>query len=103
MSFQNFKYICTMKKEEQIKIFIDAIKKSDIAIVHDVTNTEYYFEEGFGVYCEFEYQIDDRIERMDSEVSTKMKEIIGAQYGVSLDRVDAFPNGYAAYKLTIDE
>ena len=31
-----------------------------------------------------------------------LKNIIGDSYGVNISRVDAFPNGYSAYKVTID-
>lgn len=90
-----------MEKEDYIKLFTDAIKESDKAIVFEVKNTECdIYDEG--IYFEFDYQIDDRIERMDNDVESNIQKIIGDNYGVSISRNDAFPNGYAAYTVTID-
>lgn len=82
-------------------MFIKAIKKADKAVVFKIENTECDVDED-GVYFEFDYQIDDRKSRLDSDVEDKIKKIIGDGYGVSVDRKDAFPNGYAAYTVTID-
>ena len=90
-----------MTKEEYIKLFTDVIKKSDKAIVFSIENTECNIDDE-GIYFEFDYQIDDRIERMDDDVKSNIKKIIGDKYGVSIRRNDAFPNGYAAYTITID-
>lgn len=92
-----------MAKPEYIEFFIDAIKKSDEAIYgeievdsEEIDKSEDYF------YFEFNYQIDDRIERMDKDVIASMKKILGEDYGVSINRLDAFPNGYASYSIKID-
>ena len=90
-----------MTKEEYIKLFTDVIKKSDKAMVFEIENTECNIDDE-GIYFEFDYQIDDRIERMDDDVKSNIKKIIGDKYGVSIRRNDAFPNGYAAYTITID-
>jgi hypothetical protein len=96
-----------MKKEEKdyIKLFTDAIKKSDEALVYDIQVEHSSIEEEDGegyVYFDLAYQIDDRIERLDSEVQDNIQKILGDNFGVLIDRVDAFPNGYAAYRITID-
>lgn len=90
-----------MEKKEYIKLFTNAIKKSDEAIVFKIKNTECDISDE-GIYFEFDYQIDDKIERLDSEVESKIQNILGDQYGVSISRNDAFPNGYASYTITID-
>lgn len=103
-----------MTKKEYNKLFIDAIKKSDKALDGNITvdteiiNTkdDYDYdvkEEDLGIYFEYKYQIDDRIERMDEDVVDSMKKILGEEYGVSIDRLDAYPNGYAYYSITIDK
>lgn len=90
-----------MKKEVYIKLFTDAIKNSEKAIVFEVKNTENIIEDD-GIYFEFDYQIDDRVERMDDDVKLNIEKILGDEYGVSISRNDAFPNGYASYTITID-
>ena len=90
-----------MTKKEYIKLFTKAIKKSDKALVFDIENTECAIDED-GVYFEFDYQIDDRKNRLDTDVVLNIKKWIGDEYGVSINRVDVFPNGYAAYTITID-
>ena len=90
-----------MEKEDYIKLFTDAIKKSDNSIVFEIENTGCVIDDD-GIYFKFDYQIDDRIKRMDGDVESNIKKIIGDKYGVSVSRNDAFPNGYAAYTITID-
>ena len=90
-----------MKKKDYIKLFTDAIKKSDSAIVFRIKNTRSYIGDD-RVYFAFDYQIDDRIGRMDNDVKSNIEKIIGDKYKVSVNRNDAFPNGYAAYTVTID-
>lgn len=103
-----------MTKEQYNKLFTDAIKKSDEALVGEITikaetietKEDYDFdisEEELGIYFEYRYQIDDRIERMDEDVVVEMQKILGPDYGVSINRLDAFPNGYAAYSIKIDK
>jgi hypothetical protein len=90
-----------MSKEDYVKLFTDAIKKSDIAIVFEIDNTSSFIYTT-GIFFQFKYQIDDRIDRMDNDVETNIQKIIGDEYGVSVDRTNAFPNGYAAYTITIN-
>lgn len=103
-----------MTKEQYTKLFTDAIKKSDEALDGEIeikvetieTKEDYDFdisEEELGIYFEYRYQIDDRIERMDKDVVAKMKKILGPDYGVSISRLDAYSNGYAYYSITIDK
>jgi membrane-bound ClpP family serine protease len=50
------------------------------------------------------YQIDDRIDRdSDEEISKKIEEELKEEYGVVVIRMDAFPDGFAAYKVKIDK
>jgi|TARA_R110000824_G_scaffold105368_5_gene249318 hypothetical protein len=94
------------KTKSYIKLFTNAIKKSDEALVFDIEINESSIEDGEDgeefIYFEFLYQIDDRIDRDDNDVKVAIKKEIGDKYGVSIDRMDAFTNGYAAYKVTID-
>jgi hypothetical protein len=103
-----------MTEKEYTKLFTGAIKKSDKALVGEIdidtesveTKEDYDYpvsEDELGIYFRYKYQIDDRIERMDDEVVNKMKKILGPDYGVSIDRLDAYPNGYAYYSITIDK
>jgi hypothetical protein len=103
-----------MTKEQYTKLFIDAIKKSDEALDGEIeikvetieTKEDYDYdinEEELGIYFEYRYQIDDRIERMDEDVVTKMEKILGPDYGISISRLDAYSNGYAYYSITIDK
>ena len=95
-----------MKREEYIKLFTDALTKSEKALVYDIDVDYEDFEEDC-VYVDFSYQIDDRIAtkigRSDEEVEESIKKLIGDSYGVSISRRDAFPNGYAAYIATFDK
>jgi hypothetical protein len=90
-----------MTKEDYVKLFTDAIKKSDSAIVFKIENRVSDIEDDH-IYFLFDYQIDDRKRKIDEDVKLNMKKILGDKYGVSVDRVDAFPNGYAAYTVVID-
>lgn len=87
-------------KDDYVKLFTNAIKKSDRAIVFEIENTVGDIDEDV-VYFEFEYQIDDRIERMDDEVKSNLERILKNKYSVRVNRNDAFPNGYAAYSVSI--
>ena len=91
-----------MNKEELTEFFLEAIKKSEPGLYGEIT-----FEDGFvdddGIYFEFSYQIDDRIDRMDYDVENSMQNILGDEYGVDVRRLDAYPNGYAYYKIIIDK
>jgi hypothetical protein len=94
-----------MERKDYIKLFTDAIKQSEKALVFDI-DIDYDSFDGDEIYIDFSYQIDDRIAdrcgRTDEEVIASIKKIIGDSYGVSIYRQDAFPNGYAAYKATFD-
>lgn len=91
-----------MDKEYYNKKFVDAIKKSDISIVYEI-EVSYFDIDGEDIYFDFEYQIDDRVERLDSDVEDNIKNILGEDYYASVKRLDAFPNGYASYKVTIEK
>lgn len=84
-----------MTKENLIAL----IKKHDPAVVFDI-DVKYY--EADPLYAELAYQIDDRIERMDKDVKDALKAELGKDYYASVERMDAFPNGYAYYKVTIE-
>jgi len=100
-----------MDKKEFEKKIASLIRKYDDALAFDdIQMTEYTLDIDDGeelIYAEFTYQIDDRIDDnggRDSDVDI-IKHIIndiGDKFGVDLNRMDAFPNGYATYKLTID-
>lgn len=103
-----------MTKEQYNKLFIDAIKKCDVALDGEIeidsetidTQEDYDYdvkEEDLGIYFRYKYQIDDRMERMDNEVIEAMKKELGEEYGIGIDRLDAYPNGYAYYAITIDK
>jgi len=94
-------------------LVISLIDKYDEALVGDSYTSEYDCEsEGYeGVYAEFNYQIDDRIDDnggrdyediISENIAKDLKKEYGITFGVSLDRRDAFPNGYASYILTVD-
>ena len=83
-----------MKKEE----FISLIKKAEIALAFDDVEVIHYEEDEI----EVDYQIDDRIEdRTDKSVVTAILKVLGDDWDAGIDRRDAFPNGYATYKLSI--
>lgn len=103
-----------MTKEEYNKLFIDAIKKSDPALIgnieidSEIIDTEEDYDipvkpEDLGIYFCYKYSKDDRIERLDKQVVESMKKILGDTYGVSIDRLDAYPDGTAYYAITIDK
>lgn len=89
-----------------VKLFTDAIKKSDEGLAfNDIEVAESSIEvegEDEFVYFEFVYQVDGRIDRDDSDVKDAIQKEIGDDYGVVVECMDVFPNGYAAYKVTID-
>lgn len=93
-----------MNKEEYVKLFSDAILASEESVLDDyISSFATDIDEEYGsIYFTFEYQIDDRVSRSDEDVELNIKKILGSDYGVSVDRMDAFPNGYASYKITID-
>lgn len=91
-----------MVEKDYIKLFVDAIKKSDEGMVFDIHIGECDIDED-GIYFEFKYQVDDRIDRRsNNEIKADIQKIIGDSYGVDIDCVDSFINGYSAYKVTID-
>jgi len=103
-----------MTKKEYTKLFTDAIKKSDKALIGKIeidtesieTKEDYDYpisEDELGIYFRYKYSIDDRIERMDNDVVKSIKKQIGEEYGVDIDRLDAYPNGTAYYAVTIDK
>lgn len=103
-----------MTKKEYTKLFTDAIKKSDEALIGKIeidtetinTKEDYDYdisEDELGIYFRYKYSIDDRIERMDDDVVKLIKKKIGKGYGVNIDRLDAFPDGTAYYSVTIDK
>ncbi len=103
-----------MNKEEYNKLFIGAIKTSDPALIGEISidseniETEEDYDipvapEDLGIYFRYKYSIDDRIERMNDEVVKSIKKLIGDDYGVSIDRLDAYPDGTAYYAITIDK
>ena len=88
--------------KNEIEIIIDAIKLAEgSSLVFDIENT-YKSDDGPYFYTEFEYQVDDRIPRIDKDIETVIEKKLGEGYGVIVQREDAFPNGYAAYKVIID-
>ena len=91
-----------MEKDDYSKLFIKAIIKADIALVTEIEIQTLTIEDAY-LYAELSYQIDDRIERMDNDVKKAIEKELGKDYGVSIDRLDAFPNGYASYNVTIDK
>jgi hypothetical protein len=71
----------------------------------EITLEDGYVDED-GIYFEFSYQIDDRVDRvdrMDYEVENSLQNILGDEYGVDVRRIDDYPNGYAYYKIYIDQ
>lgn len=87
-----------MTKEELIAL----VKKHEPALVGSI-DVKHYDNEDDEFYCQLSYQIDDRIGRMDSEVKNGISAELGDDYGVSVNRMDAYPNGYAHYHVTIDK
>ena len=91
-----------MNEKEYSEFFIEAIKKSEKALFGVISLDDSFVDED-GLYFRFSYQIDDRIDRMDDDVKQSIQYIIGEDYGVIVSRVDAYPNGYASYRVTIDK
>ena len=93
-----------MENYEIVGFFIEAIKKSEPSLYGDISldDNDWWIDDG-GLYFEFYYKIDDRIDRMDSEVEVSIQNILGDEYGVSVNRIDAYPNGYAYYSVVIDK
>lgn len=91
-----------MEKDDYSKLFIKAIIKADNALVFEVDVETLTIEDGY-LYASLDYQIDDRIERMGDDVEKAIQKELGKGYGVSVRRMDAFPNGYAAYNVVIDK
>jgi len=85
-----------------IEQIIEAIKKSDIALIGHIRVDDTGPEEDY-FYAEFYYQIDDRIDRMDKDVEDSILSILGEDYGVNVNRLDEYANGYAYYCVTIDK
>ena len=71
------------------KMFIDAVKKSDKGLVFDVEISYSNYDDNY-VYCELNYQIDDRIDNRgsDNDVRLLIKHELGNSFGVSVDRMD---------------
>ncbi len=87
-----------MTKEE----LIDVIKKCEPALVLDITVGYFEPEENPEFFdSNFKYQIDDRIERSDESVVEAIRAKLGSDYDIYMERLDAFPNGYAYYSLSI--
>jgi len=95
-----------MKKENYIKLFSAAIKKVETTLAFndiECISSEIYTEDD-SLYFKFGYQIDDRLDRSsDKKIEEAIEKILGKQYGVSVKRMDAYPNGYAYYNTTIDK
>ena len=91
-----------MTEKEYVDLFIDALKRSDEALVFEV-DPEHFEMDEVGIYCKLSYQIDDRLRRSNENVVSSMKEILGDDYYISIKRMDAFPGGYAAYDLIIEK
>lgn len=97
-----------MNKKDFETLIVKLIVKYDDGLAFnnvDMTDDTSEIEEGTEyLYAEFTYQIDDRNNDRgsDKDIMKNLRKVLGSKYGVTLDRVDAFPNGYAAYKLTID-
>jgi hypothetical protein len=81
-----------MTKKEYNKLFMEAIKKSDEAIIGKIEidseeiNTPEDYDvpmklEECGIYFRYKYSIDDRVERMDETVVESMNKILGKKYG----------------------
>jgi len=85
-----------------IEKIIEAIKQSDIALIGHFRVDNSCSEEDY-FYSEFYYQIDDRIDRTDKEVEDSIKAILGEDYGVVVNRLDTYLNGYGYYCVTIDK
>lgn len=81
---------------------IALVTKHESALVYYV-EVKHYDNEDDEFYCQLSYQIDDRKGRMDSEVKNAIQAELGDDYGVSVNRMDAYPNGYAHYHVTIDK
>lgn len=92
-----------MNKNKVLEKIFKAIKEIEKSLVFDIT-VDSYDDEDDDLYIELSYQIDDRVQRgYDKSIECELCDVLGDGFGASLDRVDAFPNGYAAYKLTIDK
>tara|TARA_R110000868_G_scaffold176916_5_gene414988 strand:+ start:3492 stop:3845 length:354 start_codon:yes stop_codon:yes gene_type:complete len=103
-------------KEEYIEDFKSAIREVQKALAFDrIDVDEFSLEELEGseskygthyLYAYLTYQVDDRIIEdtgMCPEDTAKgIKKALGKKYGVSGDRIDAYPNGYAAEGITFD-
>lgn len=86
--------------------FISSVKKFELGLVYDITVENFSYDIELGeeyVECELTYQIDDRIERLDSEIVKLLTEEFNGEYDVSVSREDAYPNGYAYYKTSFSK
>jgi len=66
--------------------------------------SEFIHEDGEdGFYVKFDYQIDDRNDNRgyDEDIKKKIEKKLGPLYSVDVNRMDAYPNGYAYYVTTI--
>ena len=92
-----------MEKEKLTRQFISAIKKSEPGLANNVLVDEFNIEDDY-LYCELSYQIDDRIDRgSDEEISAEIEKELKEEFGVVVIRMDAFPDGFASYKVKIDK
>ena len=91
-----------MTKEELISI----IEKCESKTIFALENVCFELDENGDFYSQFDYQIDDRDEQRDleTEIEKKIQSMLGdGQCSVNVERMDAFPNGYAYYKTTISK
>lgn len=92
-----------MKKENLINKFISAIRKAEPGLANQIITDDFNIEDDY-LYCEMSYQIDDRIDRdSDEMISAEIEKELGGEYGVAVIRMDAFPDGFASYKVKIDK
>lgn len=106
----------TKKEQKAFNKFVSGlIKKHDNGLAfNQIDMSEFSEDEWDGdesLYAEFDYQIDDRVDesgqRDDEKIICKniekaLIDEFDKKFGASLNRNDAYPNGYASYTLTVD-
>ena len=95
-----------MGKEEMIEKFVNAVKKFETGLKYDIIVESFSHEIEDGeeyLECEMTYQIDTRIDRLDSEIVKQLEAEFENEFNVSVDKEDAYPNGYAYYRTSFSK
>jgi len=86
-------------------LFKRAIKRAEgLRSIKDIETDDFNTEDDH-FYCSFKYDIDDRNDNRgyDEDIKKKIERYLGNEYYVMIDRVDAYPSGYAHYRVTISK